>query len=97
MIKSLKLFGHKWKVTRFKRGSTFNFHTKILNISSGTSDPWEDLIHELCEATLAQLYFRYEGREGKQLFSMDHTEFSQFCDSLTQVLLDNDLLKKDVL
>lgn len=92
-IKKLRMFGYDWKVTHEKAGGSFSFGTRVMNVPKDNCEPFNYLLHEIMEATMVQLYYRYEGVEAGQpyMFIMDHAGLTRVADVVAQIILDNKL------
>lgn len=76
--KKIKMFGYDWRVILNKDGdSGYNWDKFEITISKKYAE--EELIHELLEAILVHLQFRYRGIEGgmEHQFIFNHTGLCQ--------------------
>lgn len=98
--KTLRAFGYDWKVKIVKeispenRGGKFVWKTKEIVISNYFGEQEMIFLHELIEAILMDLNYRYYGQEGNMeyQFIFNHTQYVQFIKELYQILKDNKLI-----
>lgn len=98
--KKIKAFGYEWKVKMVKEisdsnaGGSFSWKNKEIVISNKFKEHEAIFLHEIMEATLMHLQFRYYGQEGNMpyVFHFDHTGFVQFHQTFYQILKDNELI-----
>ena len=92
--KKIKMFGYDWKVIMSERDGDAGYYWEKLEIHLCKRYAEEQLIHEIFEATLVHLQFRYRGVEGgmEYKFIFDHTGLCQFHKILYQTLKDNKLI-----
>jgi hypothetical protein len=93
--KSIKMFGYDWKLIIDKNNNCdcgYNWGDYTIKLD----EKWwqEELIHEICEAILTNLYYRYSPQEGgmEKMFIFNHTGLCQFHKKLYQILKDNNLI-----
>lgn len=99
--KTLKIFGHTWKVKSGKAPSSggtegsFSWANKTITLYGSQEDKEETLIHEIMELTLTHLKLRFYPQEQgmEYLFSFGHTGLCNFHIALFQILKDNKLIK----
>lgn len=98
--KTLRIFGYDWKVKLVRTtrngnsGGSFDWGTKTIILSTKYGEEESILLHEVMEAILLHLHFRFYGQEGnmEKIFHFNHTGFVQFHQMFYQVLKDNKLI-----
>lgn len=94
--KKLKLFGYNWtvKLDKIMEGGEFIWKTKTIKVSTKFGEQESILLHEIMEAILCELHFRFYGQEKNMeyRFIFDHSGLSLFHKTLYQALKDNNLI-----
>ncbi len=93
--KKLKMFGYDWKVIRSKDINSYASYDWVkFEIKVPEHYKEEEFLHEIMEAILTHLQYRYAGIEGgmEYKFIFDHTGLCQFHKIFYQVLKDNKLI-----
>jgi len=95
--KKLRMFGYDWKVVHNEKeeGGSYEWKTKTIRIGKLYGEEMEVLLHEICEAILMDLGYRFYGQEKNMeyTFHFDHTGLCRFHKALFKILSDNKLLK----
>lgn len=96
--KRLKIFGYNWKV-RYKKedeksGGSFDWKKKEIVLDTEYGEQESIFIHELMEAILTELHFRFYGQEGNMpyTFHFDHDGLCKFHKAFFQALKDNKII-----
>lgn len=100
--KTLRAFGYDWKV-RFKNskkdkesstGGAFKWREKIIEVDVGYNEQENIFIHELLEAILMELGYRFYGQEKSMeyQFHFDHSGFVRVHSMFYQILKDNKMI-----
>jgi hypothetical protein len=93
--KTIKMFGYTWKIKMTKEaGGDFIWKTKTIQIGTKFKEQEAIFLHEIMEAILMELQFRFYGQETNMeyQFHFDHTGFVRFHKAFYQVLKDNKLI-----
>jgi len=92
--KKIKMFGYDWKIIAKKDNNHASWNWDTLEIVIPRKFWQEEIIHEIAEATLTHLQFRFSGIEGgmEYQFLFNHTGLCQFAKTFYQILRDNNLL-----
>lgn len=94
--KTLRLFGYNWKVKVDKTSpdGSFDWKTKTIKVGDKYGEAESVFLHELIEAILMELHFRFYGQEDSMeyMFHFDHTGLVKFHQALYQALKDNKLI-----
>ena len=93
------MFGYEWKIIRKKSQDCWsgNYywqnHTIVLGTKNGGIQ-WEVLFHEITEAILTNLHYRFYGQESstEYQFIFNHTDLCRFVKELHQIFKDNKLI-----
>lgn len=92
--KIIKMFGYKWKVVLSDKSGNSSYDWSNFKITVCKKYAEEELVHEILEACLVHLHFRYAGIEGgmEYKFIFDHTGLCQAHKLLFQTLKENNLI-----
>ena len=92
--KKLKMFGYDWKVTLYDGEGDSSYNWSKLEIKVAKKWAEEELMHELLEAVLVSLQFRFYGQEGgmEKQFFFNHTGLCQVHKELYAILKTNKLI-----
>lgn len=93
--KTLRLFGYNWKIVKTKEdGGDFTWKTRTINIGTKFNEQEAIFLHEIMEAILMELHYRFYGQEKGQeyIFHFDHTGLCKFHKAFYQALKDNKLI-----
>ena len=96
----IQMFGKVWKIKRVKSisssnsGGDFSFKNREIRISTKYGEQEEILLHEMAEAVLLHLHFRFYGQEGNMeyRFYFDHSGYTIFMKTFHGILKDNKLI-----
>lgn len=92
--KKIKMFGYDWKVVQDeKNGGAYTWETFTIRINKKFAE--EILLHEILEAIITKLGYRFYGQENSMeyIFHFNHTGLIQIHKEFYQILNDNKLLK----
>ena len=98
--KKLRVFGYDWKVIYDKKNEddyssgAFKWKVKEIHIHTEYGDEENLFIHEIMEAVLVELGYRFYGQEKSMeyQFHFDHSGFVRFHSMFFQILKDNKLI-----
>ncbi len=94
--KKLKLFGYDWKIKIDPKevGGEFTWKTKTITVGNLYGEQESVFIHEVMEAILCELQFRFYGQEKSMeyQFYFNHTGLVKFHKAFFQALKDNKLI-----
>lgn len=94
--KKLRFGGYDWKIVfdKKKDGGSFDWKTHVITLDDSYGEQEAILLHELMEAILVELQFRFYPQEKSMeyQFHFDHSGLVKLHKALYQVLKDNKLI-----
>lgn len=93
--KTIRIFGHIFKIKKTKEdGGSFDWKTHTINVGCKYSEQEAIFLHEVMEAILTELHYRFYGQESNipYQFHFDHEGLCKFHKVLYTVLKDNKLI-----
>ena len=88
------MFGYEWKVILYNGEGDSSYTWDKLEIRVAKKWAEEELLHEILEAIMVSLFFRYYGQEGsmERQFIFNHTGLCQIHKELHKILKDNKII-----
>lgn len=90
------MFGHEWKVIidKNKAGGSYSWGDFTIILGDKYGEKESILMHEIMEAVLTDLCYRFYGQEGamEYIFHFDHTGLTRFHKAVFEILKDNKLI-----
>lgn len=98
--KKIRAFGHTFMVKinlskeNMSSKGSFSFKNKTIEINTPYGDEENIFFHELLEAIMLELGYRFEGSENSMeyIFHFDHSGFSRIHSMFYQILKDNKMI-----
>jgi hypothetical protein len=91
----IRMFGYDWKIKKTgKDGGDVTWSNRTISVGTKYKEQEAILLHEIIEAILMELHFRFYGQESNMeyQFHFSHEGLCKFHKMLFQVLKDNKLI-----